>query len=107
MPFETGTVVPLVLETDDEEFRYSSFPLKPKFPHPLNGFISTDSFLLAAQGALRIYGKYSFLKSVPAKKISGLWNSDDDLKILAYKAYKDEKKKRQVCQLKVSLWEDK
>ena len=53
----TANVVALVLETDDDEFHYNSFPLKPKFPHPLNGLIGTDAFLLAAQGALRIYGE--------------------------------------------------
>ena len=51
--FVTGPDEAADLERDEE---FDFFPLKPKFPHPFNGSIPTETFLNSAQGALRIYG---------------------------------------------------
>ena len=52
-----GSAIPLLIDCDEDDLHFESFPLKPKFPRPLNGSIPSQDFLAAAQGAMMIYGK--------------------------------------------------
>lgn len=67
-----GNIEGQEIEKFDSDIKFDSektpSPLRPKFPVPVNGLIETNSFLLAAEGALRVYDffgspQFSIIKS--------------------------------------------